>query len=111
MRTTWYEPGDWNALCDVCGFKFKASQLKERWDGLHVCESDWEQRHPQELIRPAEEAPALPWTRPEGTDVSVGPSYSDSYETAVCTTQGSASIPDYAIPDCATPDTLIPGLL
>ena len=111
MRATWFDSGDWNAICDVCGFKFKASQLKKRWDGLMVCDGDWEQRHPQELIRPIAESPALPWTRPEATDVSIGPSYSDSYETGQCDTYGSSSIPDYAIPDCAAPDVEIAGLL
>lgn len=111
MRQTWYDSSTYNAICDVCGFKFKASELKERWDGLRVCEGDWETRHPQELIRSVPEEPALPWTRSEPSDVSVGPSYSDSYETATCTTEGSSAIPDYAVPDCMTPDILIPGLL
>ena len=68
MRNTWWISGDYNAICDVCGFKFKASQLKKRWDGAMVCERDWETRHPQELIRPIPDQIKLPWTRPEGTD-------------------------------------------
>src|SRR3990167_10513331 len=68
MSINYYKPGDWNAICDVCGFKFKASQLRKRWDGLMVCDIDWESRHPQELIRPIPDDPKLPWTRPEPTD-------------------------------------------
>lgn len=45
-----YKPGDYNAICDGCGFKFKASMLKKRWDGYMVCEKDWEPRHPQDLV-------------------------------------------------------------
>ena len=30
--------GDWNAICDRCGFKFKASELKKTWDNLYVCD-------------------------------------------------------------------------
>lgn len=110
MRTTWWKSGDWNAICDVCGFKFKASELKERWDGLKVCDMDWEQRHPQDMIRAIPDEQPLPWTRPEGPDVSVGPDYNDEYEAASCTAFGSSAVPDYAIPNCSIPNTLIPGL-
>lgn len=47
--------GDNNVLCDVCGFKFKASQVKERWDGLIVCSKDFETRHSLDFIRPKTE--------------------------------------------------------
>lgn len=47
--------GDSNAICDVCGFKHKQSQLRKRWDGAMVCQKDWEPRHPQDLIRPRPE--------------------------------------------------------
>lgn len=57
--------GDYNAICDECGFKYKASQLKKRWDGLYVCEADWEPRHPQDFIRARYDDQAPPWTRPE----------------------------------------------
>jgi len=43
--------GDSNAICDVCGFKFKHSQLRKRWDGAMVCRADWEPRHPQDSIK------------------------------------------------------------
>jgi hypothetical protein len=56
--------GDWNALCDSCGRKFKASSLKKRWDGLIVCREDWEQRHPQDLLRVQREQISVPWSRP-----------------------------------------------
>jgi hypothetical protein len=42
--------GDSNAICDCCGFKFKHSQLRKRWDGAMVCSKDWEPRHPQDNI-------------------------------------------------------------
>jgi len=67
--------GDFNAICDVCGFKFKGSELRRRWDGFMVCESDYEQRHPQDLIRLRPERMSTPFVRPPGTDqfVVVGP--------------------------------------
>lgn len=66
--TPGYKPGDWKANCDVCGFTFKASELKDRWDGLKVCDKDWEQRHPMDFIKGPEGEKPLPWTRPEPTD-------------------------------------------
>jgi hypothetical protein len=60
--------GDFNAICDVCGFKFKGSMLRKRWDGLMVCKTDWEPRHPQDLIKLPQERPAPPWTRPVPVD-------------------------------------------
>lgn len=56
--------GNWNALCDSCGRKFKATDLKKRWDGLMVCREDWEQRHPQDLLRVQREQISVPWARP-----------------------------------------------
>jgi hypothetical protein len=56
--------GNWNALCDSCGRKFKASDLRKRWDGLMVCDEDWEQRHPQTLLRVQREQIAVPFARP-----------------------------------------------
>lgn len=65
--------GDWNAICDVCGFKHKASTMRKRWDGLMVCETDYELRNPQDFLRVRGDTPAVPWTRPEPTDIFVGP--------------------------------------
>lgn len=69
--------GDWNAICDVCGFKMKASELKDRWDGLKVCEEDWEPRHPSDLYRaPTTPESIVPWTRPEQADINVDVTFS-----------------------------------
>jgi hypothetical protein len=67
----------WSAVCDRCGFEFKSFQLQKEWNGLMTCKECWEPRHPQDFVRvPAEEI-ALPWTRPEQTDVFVGHCYID----------------------------------
>ena len=79
MRFTWWKPGSWNTICDVCGFKFKAHDLHLRWDGLMVCRDDWEIRHPQELIRPIQDQAKLPWTRPEATDSFISVGHSGSF--------------------------------
>ena len=61
-------PGSYNALCDVCGLKYKASELSRRWDGAMVCEKDFETRHPQEFVRARRDNPKLPFIRPDMDD-------------------------------------------
>jgi|GEM_PF-2349316 hypothetical protein len=55
-------------ICDVCGFKYRQSQIKTRWDGAKVCEADFELRHPQDFLRGIPDHPAAPYTNPEQPD-------------------------------------------
>ena len=67
-----YVPGDAAAICDVCGFKYKLSQLKKRWDGAMVCSADFEERHPQDyLVRTKDDKQTVKNARPEPEDVFV----------------------------------------
>jgi len=43
--------GQWNIICDVCGFEFKSGVMRKRWDGLIVCNDDFERDHPQKYIK------------------------------------------------------------
>lgn len=90
--------GQWNAICDRCGRKFKSSCLRKDWQGLMLCDRDWEPRHPQDFVRqtPPERAPE--WVRPEGEDTFV----------LVCTPDGTTAIPDLAIPGCMLPGYINP---
>lgn len=65
----YYKHHDHNAICDVCGNKFKASELRERWDHARVCQEDWEPRHPQEFIRGIKENPKMEFSRPLADNV------------------------------------------
>ena len=65
MTTTSGGKGVYNALCDVCGFKFKNYQLKKRWDGYMVCKDDWEPRHILDFYKVRNDEHPLPWTRPD----------------------------------------------
>lgn len=47
----WSWPGNWKVVCDVCSMQYPSSRIKKRWDGLMVCEKDWETRHPQTLYK------------------------------------------------------------
>lgn len=64
MQNSKYE---YNALCDVCGFKKKASELMKRWDGFMVCKEDWEPRNVLDFYRTRNDAHLLPFTRPDDT--------------------------------------------
>lgn len=76
----------WKAVCDVCGFEFYNYELKDRWDGLKVCNKDWETRHPMDFLRTKkEESQVLPWTRPEPDDIYTDVTYADT---------GNNDIPD-----------------
>jgi len=73
-----YRHGQWNAICDRCGFKFKSNQLKKEWNGLRTCHGAgtnncWEPRHPQDFKRGKPDRQAPPWTKPEPVDVFRGP--------------------------------------
>ena len=67
-RADYWKHGDHNAICDVCGFKFKASELKKTWDNFYVCSKDFEPRHPQDFLRGKKDDQSVPWSRPEGID-------------------------------------------
>jgi hypothetical protein len=96
-----FELGEWNATCDACGRKFKSSQLTLRWDGLMVCQRDWEARHPQDYVRarPGAEPAPLPWSR----------SRPDSTFIVFCTPNGTSAIPGIAEPGCAIPGYIHPA--
>ena len=63
-----YDKGDWIAMCDVCGRKYKASNLQKRWDGLMCCHEDWEIRQPQDFVRGVQDTQIAPWLRDEPSD-------------------------------------------
>ena len=69
MPKPYYAHGDQNAICDVCGFQYKASELLERWDGAMVCIHDFEYRHPQDFIRVPRTESVPEWSRPVPQDV------------------------------------------
>ena len=89
-----YEAGSWNALCDICGLRFKSSQLRKNWKGLMVDAACFESRHPQEFIRVRPERISVPWSRPEGQDQYL----------KVCYLWERTAYADLATADCAQAD-------
>lgn len=64
-----YTAGQHYKICDVCGFKHLSGQMKKRWDGLLVCDDDFEVDHPQKYIRVQADGQAVPDPRPRPADV------------------------------------------
>lgn len=64
-----YIPGDYWMVCEVCGFEYRSSRMRKRWDGANVCEKDWEQRHPQEFMTyVSDDKQSVPNSSPEPAD-------------------------------------------
>jgi len=87
----------YNAICQVCGLKYKAADLRKRWDGLWVCRADFESRHPQDFVKDIHKPTVLPFLRPDRDDTLVGGSLSaDHYLYLPGITGNYASTPDSA---------------
>lgn len=92
--------GQWNTICDRCGKKYKANELRKEWDGLMVCWRCYEIRQPQDYVRSVPDKQAPPWTRPD----------SDQFESPFCDLQGISSVADFATADCWVADLVPSGL-
>lgn len=91
--------GTANAWCDVCGQRYKLSDLRKRWDNLMACPGDFELDHPQKYIKVPPENISLPDIRPRP----------DYYNTPyVCTMEGSLGLADIGEADCARADISTP---
>jgi len=88
----WLKLGDYNAICDSCGRKFKASSLLKRWDGLLVCREDYEVRHPQLSLRIKGDKQTVPIPRPDQVVDTFLP---------YCDLWTSSPMADFGTADCA----------
>jgi hypothetical protein len=88
----WLKLGDWNAICDSCGRKFKASTMRKRWDGLFVCHEDFEYKHPQLSLKVQGDKQQVPIPRPEPTN--------DTF-LSFCDIWSSSPMADFGTADCA----------
>lgn len=70
--------GTWNVVCQVCGFKYKSDELKKRWDGLYVCDKDFEHRHPMDFYKARGETKSIPWSSPEPSETHITVNYVSS---------------------------------
>lgn len=88
-RADYFDFGDWDATCSMCGRKRKASTLVKNWQGLYRCPEHNEPRHPQDFVRATPDIQTPPWTQPP----------SDTF-AAICSLQGRCSIAGYAVAGC-----------
>ena len=91
-RADYFELGDYNAACSMCGRKRKASTLVKNWQGLYRCPEHNEERQPQDFVRATPDNMAVPWAQPE----------LDQF-VSFCTFNGSSAIPGWAEPGCSIP--------
>lgn len=72
-RANYLKKGDNNVICDITGFKMKASDCRKTWDGFFVRKESWERRQPQDLLRgfPDRQQPNV--SRPGTEDVFLAP--------------------------------------
>lgn len=82
-QSDYYKSGSWNFICEVCGRKFKATQMKKRWDGAIVCREDWEPRHPQDFVKGVKDNPSVPLSRPEPSDQFIPWFYTSTFQDFV----------------------------
>jgi len=71
MAKNYYKSGGWNCICDRCGQKKKASEVRQEWTGFIVCTTCFEYRHPQDFVRARQDKISVPFTRPRPVDVFV----------------------------------------
>ena len=95
-----FDSGSWLVICDVCGREYKSNDLRLRWDGLMVCDGDWEPRQPQDFVHGVADKIVPPFTRPEPADVFA----------FVCTPITTQGISDYGQADCARADIVNIGI-
>lgn len=79
MKKNYFKSGEWNLICDVCSKKIKASDAKQRWDGLIVCPDDFEHRHPQDFVKAHTDKITVPFQRPIPTLLFTNATYISIY--------------------------------
>lgn len=97
-QADYYEEGSWNAVCSMCGFKFKANDLSKNWQGMYRCSRCQEPRQPQDFVRAVPDVQTPPWVQERGVSYA-----------AVCFPNDQSAIPGYATPGCVKPSYLAPG--
>lgn len=91
-RADFFELGDFNAACSICGRKRKASMLVQNWQGQWRCPDHNEPRQPQDFVRAVPDVQTPPFVQPE-TD----------FDITACTLNDRSAIPGIGIPGCMIP--------
>lgn len=97
-QADYLELGDWNAVCEMCGRKRKASTMVKNWQGGWRCPEHNEPRQPQDFVRATADVQRPPWTQPRPQHLYA----------ARCTPNGITAYPGYAVPGCVIPNYVHP---
>lgn len=54
-----YRAGDHNSISDLSGQKYKRSDMRLTWKNTLVGKDEWEEKHPQLILRPHPDRPAI----------------------------------------------------
>ena len=73
--TNYWKQGSWNVICDRCGQKLKAEEVREDWQGFIVCNPCYEPRHSLDFLRTKIDKQTVPYSRPRSEDVFVNVPY------------------------------------
>lgn len=84
--------------CQRCGFQFPSTSIRKEWTGLHVCNTCYEVRHPQTLIKIRGEQ-AFPPIVSKDSDEYVG----------VCNVATNSAFADLGAADCMQADKVNPS--
>lgn len=93
-RNPGFQAGNYWAACDRCGFEYRIKELKKTWDGLLVCDADWEPRNQQDFVKAVTDTitPQGP-VRPTNLSKSTGITYTETGEDTIPSpTHGNAII-------------------
>lgn len=72
-NANYLKKGDWNYYCQRCGFKYKfvSGRIREEWTHLHVCPECWEERHPQDFVKPVFDNQNVATSNPRPTPIFI----------------------------------------
>lgn len=66
-----YKPGDFYRICDITGFKIRASKTRKQWNGYIVRTKSWEARNAQDLVRGIADYQVVPEARPRPATIYI----------------------------------------
>ena len=68
-----FEIGDHWMISDRSGRKFRSSEMRQMWNGTWVHHTEWEPRHPMDLMKAPRPEKPVRHSRPRPTDTFIGP--------------------------------------
>lgn len=68
-----FKIGDHWMISDRSGHKFRASEMRQMWNGHWVHHTEWEPRHPMDMMKAPRPEKPVRITRPRPTDTFIGP--------------------------------------